>query len=125
MKECDKLQAVSDCSGAPLPVFGKGFVTECKEAAGARPAGSVFLLKVQVPDGAGDKGQTPLPLAGQFYLLRAEKSGVLLGRPISVYAASRGQAADGTSATSLEFLILQKGSGTRELCSLENGDGIS
>ncbi|MDE6349638.1 MAG: dihydroorotate dehydrogenase, partial [Treponemataceae bacterium] len=75
------MKQIADCAGVPLPVFGKGTVVFCAEAADARPAGSVFLLKLRLAAGAAE------PVAGQFYLLRAEKSGVLLGRPISVYAA--------------------------------------
>ena len=63
----------------------------------------------------------PPPVAGQFYLLRSLRSGVLLGRPISVYAATEG---DATAPLKLEFLILQKGAGTKELCTLRAGDGI-
>ena len=108
------MKQIADCAGVPLPVFGKGTVVFCAEAAGARPTGSVFLLKLRLAAGAAE------PVAGQFYLLRAEKSGVLLGRPISVYAAET--SADGTE---LSFLILKKGAGTQELCDLRKDDGIA
>lgn len=107
------MKQITDCAGVPLPVFGKGIVISCGEVTGARPAGSVFLLTVRLAADAAE------PLAGQFYLLRSESSGVLLGRPISVYAANR--AADGVS---LAFLILKKGAGTQELCAVRPGDGI-
>lgn len=48
------------------------------------------------------------PAPGQFYLLRARPSAVLLGRPISVYTFDE---------TSISFLILERGEGSRELCS--------
>ncbi|MCR4823205.1 MAG: dihydroorotate dehydrogenase [Treponema sp.] len=61
----------------------------------------------------------PQPGAGQFYLLRAVKSGVLLGRPVSVYMSE--EKSDGVA---IEFLILKKGKGTQELCNLEIHDEI-
>ncbi len=117
-----KLSPLTDCAKNPLPVFGYGFVTDCVEAAGAVPAGSVYFIQVKMSKDAngGIEKQLPVPTAGQFYLLRAKKSDVLLGRPISVYTAKK--AANG--AINLSFLILKKGSGTQELCSLESGDGI-
>jgi dihydroorotate dehydrogenase (NAD+) catalytic subunit len=57
----------------------------------------------------------PAPLAGQFFMLRARPSGVLLGRPISVYRADE---------ASITFLILKKGAGTAELCALRNDDEL-
>ena len=55
----------------------------------------------------------PAPVCGQFFMLRAAPSGVLLGRPISVYRF------DGAT---ISFLILKKGPGTAELCDLRAGD---
>lgn len=55
------------------------------------------------------------PVPGQFFMLRARPSGVLLGRPISVYTSQ---------ADSLTFLILKKGAGTAELCALRAGDSL-
>ena len=107
------MKQITDCQGTPLPLFACGTVRYCAAVDGAKPDNSVYLLKVFV------KTPVPSPVAGQFYLLRAEKSGVLLGRPISVYAAE--ESADGVT---LEFLILKKGTGTAELCSLRVDDGI-
>lgn len=59
--------------------------------------------------------RVPSPLAGQFFMLRARPSGVLLGRPISVYLSDD---------TSITFLILKKGRGTAELCALRQGDVV-
>lgn len=106
------MKQLTDCKGEPLPVFGKGTVTYCSVENGAVPSGSVWILKVLV-------NNSPEPVAGQFYLLRSEKSGKLLGRPISIYMAKK--AGNGVS---LEFLILKKGDGTKELCSLEQNDKI-
>lgn len=48
-------------------------------------------------------------------MLRARPSGVLLGRPISVYRSDD---------SSITFLILKKGRGTAELCALRAGDEL-
>ena len=114
------MKQVTDCSGVPLPVFAQGKVSFCKIVEGAKPVGSVYLLKLQVnAEDSTNSAADSLPVAGQFYLLRAKKSGVLLGRPISVYAAER--TADGAE---LSFLILKKGTGTQELCALRVDDGV-
>ena len=110
------MKQLTDCKGEILPVFGKGVVTYCSIERGAAPAGSVWLLKALM---LKDKQEIPEPAAGQFYLLRSVKSGVLLGRPISIYMAKK----VGTGV-SLEFLILRKGEGTKELCALEQNDEI-
>ena len=57
----------------------------------------------------------PAPAGGQFFMLRARPSGVLLGRPISVYLSDE---------KSITFLILKKGQGTAELCGLRTGDSL-
>ncbi len=105
----------TDCQGVPYPVFAKGEVTDCAFVVGAIPFGSVSLLKVRLEEGSQE------PAAGQFYMLHAIRSDVLLGRPISIYHSEK--KADGS--VELSFLILLKGKGTRELCSLEPGDKIN
>ncbi len=104
-----------DCQGIPYPVFAKGVVTESAFVVGAIPFGSVSLLKVRLEQGSHE------PAAGQFYMLHAIRSDVLLGRPISIYHSET--KADGS--VELSFLILLKGKGTKELCSLEPGDKLN
>ena len=104
-----------DCQGVPYPVFAKGLVTESAFVVGAIPFGSVSLLKVRLEPGSQE------PAAGQFYMLHAIRSDLLLGRPISIYHSEK--RADGS--VELSFLILLKGKGTRELCSLEPGDKLN
>ena len=106
------MKELTDCKGEPLPVFGTGAVTYCAVESGAVPNGSVWILKVLM-------NNAPLPVAGQFYLLRSVKSGVLLGRPISIYMAQTCG-----NGIALDFLILRKGEGTKELCSLKQNDKI-
>ena len=114
------MEKITDCKGEPLPVFGKGVVLHCDVENGAFPFASVWNLKVlMLAELSAGSTEIPVPAAGQFYLLRSSKSGVLLGRPISVYMARRA-----AHAAYLEFLILKKGKGTEELCYLEKNDEI-
>jgi len=78
------MEPITDCSGMPLPAYTTGKVTFCGIEKGALPAGSVYLLKLDIRG----KGAV-LPYAGQFYMLRAVKSGALLGRPISIFHAKK------------------------------------
>jgi len=105
---------VTDCHGNPLPVFAKGLVIDSTKVSGAIPDGSVMKLRVTVANG------NPQPAAGQFYMLHAVRSDVLLGRPISVYHSEK--KSDGS--VEIHFLILVKGHGTQELTGLRNGDEI-
>ena len=107
-----------DCQGVPYPVFAKGVVSECAPVIGAVPFGSVYSLKVLLEAGSQE------PAAGQFYMLHAVRSDVLLGRPISVYHSEVLSEEEG-SRVELTFLILLKGKGTKELCSLDFGDLIN
>lgn len=102
---------VTDCQGKAYPVYAKGFVSGCKAVNGAVPYGSVFLLSVVVD---------LQPQPGQFFMLRPERSNFILSRPISVYHVDKSF----FGATEIQFLILVKGEGTKELCSLQDGDKI-
>ena len=104
-----------DCQGIPYPVYAEGCVSTCKVVKDAVPANSVYELVVLL--GTDDQE----PAAGQFYMLHAVRSNVLLGRPISVYKAEKNS--DGK--VEITFLILLKGRGTEELCSLRNRDKIN
>lgn len=107
-----------DCQGVPYPVFAKGVVSECAPVVGPVPFGSVYSLKVLLEAGSQE------PAAGQFYMLHAVRSDVLLGRPISVFHSEVLSEEDG-HRVELTFLILLKGKGTKELCSLDFGDLIN
>ena len=106
-----------DCQGVPYPVFAKGVVSECAPVVGAVPFGSVYILKVLLEAGSQE------PAAGQFYMLHAVRSDVLLGRPVSVYHSE--VLVDEENRVEISFLILLKGKGTKELCSLDFGDLIN
>lgn len=116
------MNEIKGCTGSSLPVFAAGEVKSCGLVQGTN---NIFLLKVLVADGV-------MPVAGQFFMLRSKISGVQLGRPISVFHVERlpynplGSAETKTAGgTVLHFLIMQKGAGTKELCSLKEGDGIT
>lgn len=112
--------SVKDCSGNTIPVYAKGIVTYCGTVSGAVPEDSVYSIKINVT--AKEKS---LPKSGQFYMLRATKGKTLLGRPISVFHSNViKENSDKTKDASIEFLILKKGKGTEELCSLEKNDSV-
>lgn len=106
--------ATHDCNGIPYPVFTTGTVTLCASVDGAKPEGSVFLLKIKTVG-----NEAPLPLPGQFFMLRSVKSQALLARPISVFHSEETKHGVETS-----FLILLKGQGTKELTALEADDKV-
>lgn len=108
------MKELTDCNGIPYPIYAIGTVTMCGTVEGANPQGSVYMLKVEVTE-----ENAQLPLAGQFYMLRAMKTGILLGRPISIFHAE-----ETPHGVELQFLILVKGKGTQELCALEADDKI-
>lgn len=120
-----------DCEGVPYPVVAEGFVTYCKPLVGAVPFGSVYQLKIMLSGytnesiidsvSVAESNEIQEPAAGQFYMLHALRSNVLLGRPISVYHSEKTMLGD----TEITFLILVKGKGTEELCNLVEGDKVN
>ena len=111
-----------DCQGNTIPVYAKGTVASCGTVSGAVPENSVYSLKVNLT--AKDKS---FPKPGQFYMIRATKGKTLLGRPISVFhseISKQNKENPKLSDGQVEFLILKKGKGTEELCSLEKSDSV-
>lgn len=104
----------TDCSKKSYPVFANGKVTECSYEQGAVPEGSVYSLKIRLPENINS-----LPLPGQFYMLKSENSKKPLARPISVFHLDTK-----SKYNVVEFLILKKGEGTSELCSLSAGSSV-
>ena len=102
------------CQDEKPAIFQTATVLDCVPTEGASPAGSVYTLTLTAD-------QKAVPAAGQFFMLRAKKSQLLLARPISVFNVeiipTKGQA-------KIEFLILLKGQGTKELCSLKKDDQV-
>ena len=62
-----------------------------------------------------EKINFPVPKAGQFYMIKPERSSVFLGRPISL---AQWQPETETVA----FLIAKRGKGTLELAKMQNGE---
>ena len=89
------------------PIFTTAKVASCEQI-----TNDVYKLVL--------KAQCPSPIAGQFFMLKANPSNVMLARPISVFMSHKNEA----GLTVIEFLILLKGQGTKELCSLEIDDSV-
>lgn len=116
------MSETKDCQGNTIPVYAKGTVASCGTVSGAVPENSVYSLKVNLT--AKDKS---FPKPGQFYMIRATKGKTLLGRPISVFHSEISKPNKENPKLSdgqIEFLILKKGKGTEELCSLEKYDSV-
>jgi len=109
----------ADSCEKTYPLYTQGNVVRCIAVEGASPKGSVWQLVVELPWGAEEHPKS-LPLAGQFYMLQAARTNTLLGRPISVFHVNKEGA-----RPQIEFLILIKGQGTVELCSLMAGDKVN
>lgn len=110
-------RAEIDLDGNGILFFGDAKVTVCKKVDG-HP--NVFYLATEI---VLERKSQLAPAAGQFYMLRAKKSSVQLDRPISVYHSSEKET-DGKRVVTVEYMILEKGTGTKELCSLESGDSV-
>lgn len=78
---------------------------------------NVFLLKLLLPP---QTARNAKPAAGQFYMLKRVPSSTFLFRPISVYSST----AQSDGSVLVEFLILQKGKGTNELCSVNTSTQV-
>ena len=99
------------------PIFTHAQTVSCKEI---QP--NIYEVKLVYNPSAesGNEEIVHFVEPGQFFMLRREPSQVLLSRPISVYWAQvEGQ------QWQVTFLILLKGQGTQELCSLAAGDKVS
>lgn len=99
-----------DKDGNGLLFSGNAKVTECKQI-----HSDVFLLETELEL---ERKTQVSPLPGQFYLIKSARSNVQFGRPISVYHAER----KSDTILRVQFLILQKGEGTVELCHLFKND---
>lgn len=108
------MSGFSDCSKNTIPVFCEAQVENCENIKEAFPSGSVFSLTVKF-----EAQENSIPSSGQFFMLRAKHSQVLLARPISVFNAIHDTR---MGYIQVEFLILKKGQGTSELCALKKSD---
>ena len=95
------------------PIYTMANVISCNEI-----QSGIFELKIKY-FAKNTAGSSVLP--GQFFMLRAEPSHVLLTRPISVFHSETNDSGE----IIITFLILQKGQGTKELCSVKPEDSIA
>ncbi len=107
-----------DENGKPLLFFGETSVEKIKKIEGQS---NVYLLETTT---CLERTNQLSPKAGQFYLIKSLKSNVNYNRPISVYH-SQEKIVDGKKQVTVQFMILEKGQGTQELCHMHEGDKIS
>lgn len=108
----DKPQIDKDGNG--ILFYGDAKVNFVKDIEG-QP--NVFLLEVEA---VLERDSQVSPLPGQFYMIKGSRSNVTFGRPISVYHAERNG-----KTLKVQFMILEKGEGTKEMRRLLNGDKLS
>lgn len=109
---CDKPQIDKDGKG--ILFSGNAKVNLVKDIEGQT---NVYLLEVQ----AELERETQVsPKPGQFYMIKGSRSNVTFGRPISVYHTERKD-----NSLKVQFLILEKGQGTKEMRQLLPGDTVS
>ncbi len=112
-------KAEIDAAGHGLQYSGKCLVQKCALVKGQANVYSLCM------DAILDRQTQLAPKPGQFYLLRCARSNVEYNRPISVYhSEDRIDAKTGLKVVKLEFLILKKGRGTEELCTMLPGDEV-
>ncbi|MBO4386407.1 MAG: dihydroorotate dehydrogenase, partial [Treponema sp.] len=110
-------QAQIDKDGNGILFNGSAKVERIENVAGQR---DVFLLQAVYEF---ERSSQICPRPGQFYMIRTKTSNGYFKRPISVYHSEEfADAATGKRMLRLQFLILQKGEGTKELCSLKVND---
>lgn len=103
-----------DEEGHGILYSGLAKVLQCTAIAGQS---NVYQLETKI---SLERETQVTPLAGQFYMLKCARTSVYFGRPISVFRAKRPE----PKTLVIEFLILEKGQGTKELCSLKKDDDI-
>ena len=110
-------QAQIDKDGNGILFNGSAKVERIENVAGQR---DVFLLQAVYEF---ERSSQICPRPGQFYMIRTKTSNGYFKRPISVYHSEEfADSASGKRMLRLQFLILQKGEGTKELCSLKVND---
>lgn len=107
-----------DESGKGLQFFGRTKVERLEKIEG-QP--NVYLLQTTIELGRPNQA---VPKAGQFYLIRSAKSAVHYNRPISVYHSEVWTSGEGKKKVLVQFMILEKGRGTGELCHMTLWDDI-
>ena len=112
-------QAQIDKDGNGILYNGIAKVERVEKVSGQK---DVFLLEA---DYTLERKTQVLPKPGQFYMLRTKTSSGYFKRPISVYHAEcleNPACSSEARQVRIQFLILQKGEGTKELCELKKDD---
>lgn len=107
-----------DDEGKGLLYYGDALVEICKLVEGQA---NVYLLQTTFEL---ERQTQVTPQAGQFYLIKSKKSNVNYNRPISVYHAEERINKNGKKEITVQFMILEKGEGTKELCHMNTGEPI-
>lgn len=105
-----------DENGKALLFFGETEVEQCHIVDG-QP--NVYLLTTKT---ILERQNQKTPQPGQFYLIKSARSSVHYNRPISVYHSEVGINKYGEKEVKVQFLMLEKGRGTEELCHLTTGE---
>ena len=108
-----------DENGKGLLFFGETKVEKLEQIEG-QP--NVFLLETTA---TLDRKTQLSPKAGQFYLIRSKKTTTNYNRPISVYHSEEKITQNGKKEVKIQFMILEKGRGTQELCHMYIGEPLS
>lgn len=108
-----------DDNGKGILFYGETVVDKCEIVPG-QP--NVYLLQTTE---VTQRNTQVAPLPGQFYLIKTKISNVTYNRPISVYRSEERINSEGVKEIMLQFMILEKGRGTQELCHLRPGDKMS
>ncbi len=108
-----------DENGKGLLFFGETKVEKLQKIEG-QP--NVYLLETTT---VLERKNQISPKAGQFYLIRSKKTTTNYNRPISVYHSEERINSEGKKEITVQFMILEKGRGTRELCHMYLGETLS
>ena len=108
-----------DENGKGLLFFGDCPVEKIEKIKGQE---NIFLLQLTTKL---ERQNQKSPAAGQFYLLKSKKSNVNYNRPISVYNSFEKINSSGQKEVTLQFMILEKGAGTQELCHMGRGELVT
>lgn len=104
-----------DDNGKGLLFYGDGVVTKKIKVEG-QP--NIYLLETIIQL---ERETQVSPKPGQFYLIRSGLYSMTYNRPVSVYH-SEDMTAGKNRKVKIQFMIMLKGEGTQELCSLHSGD---
>ena len=108
-----------DENGKGLLFFGETKVEKLEKIKG-QP--NVYLLETTA---VLERKNQISPRPGQFYLIRSKKTNTNYNRPISVYHSEEKISNEGKKEIKIQFMILEKGRGTKELCHMYQGESLS